>query len=513
MSDFIVVVDNIKDWHPYFPTDQVVQVKDYLFGEKFQHAKNLRVLNLCKNIKYLSLGYYTSLLAESRQHKVMPTVKVLNDLSKKRYYLYDLEEVQNTAEKAAKNFSEHHNGEQNISFKLFFGETPEEEFKLLGKEIFTFYPFPILEVKMSFKKFWKIDSLTPISLKDLEDQEEDFFAEVLEKYNPRIWRTPTTRTLYRYDLAILVDPEEALPPSNAGALKKFSNACKNLGIFCEIITKKDINRLNEFDALFIRKTTSLNNITYLFAKKALEEGIVVIDDPDSILRCTNKIYLFNLFKRKGINSIPGTFISENTASIRRELEDSFAFPMVLKIPDGSFSIGISKVSNMDELKTSLDKLFEKTALVLVQKFFFTDFDWRIGLIGGKPLYACKYYMSKNHWQIYNHSVKASEDTFSGDSETLSIDEVPRYVLDTALKAANSIGTGLYGVDIKDDGQKAYVVEVNDNPNIDEGVEDEYLKDKLYEIIIQEFITRIDKKNNSLEKNQISTGGLNEIHRT
>jgi hypothetical protein len=40
--------------------------------------------------------------------------------------------------------------------------------------------------------------------------------------------------------------------------------------------------------------------------------------------------------------------------------------------------------------------------------------------------------------------------------------------------------------------KPYVIEVNDNPNIDEGVEDEVLGDSLYLTIMQEFLRRIEK---------------------
>ena len=50
------------------------------------------------------------------------------------------------------------------------------------------------------------------------------------------------------------------------------------------------------------------------------------------------------------------------------------------------------------------------------------------------------------------------------------------MLNTALKAANLIGDGLYGVDLKQIGKKVYVIEVNANPNIDAGMEDQILKD-------------------------------------
>ncbi len=74
---------------------------------------------------------------------------------------------------------------------------------------------------------------------------------------------------------------------------------------------------------------------------------------------------------------------------------------------------------------------------------------------------------------------------------MSIDLVPDQVLKTAQKAAALIGDGLYGVDLKMIEDKVFVVEVNDNPNIDAGIEDFKLKDKLYEIIIDSLFNRIE----------------------
>jgi glutathione synthase/RimK-type ligase-like ATP-grasp enzyme len=67
------------------------------------------------------------------------------------------------------------------------------------------------------------------------------------------------------------------------------------------------------------------------------------------------------------------------------------------------------------------------------------------------------------------------------------------VMHTALKAANLIGDGLYGVDLKVIGDKAYVIEVNDNPSIDHGWEDQVLKRDLYLTIMKSFKKRLDAK--------------------
>jgi glutathione synthase/RimK-type ligase-like ATP-grasp enzyme len=70
---------------------------------------------------------------------------------------------------------------------------------------------------------------------------------------------------------------------------------------------------------------------------------------------------------------------------------------------------------------------------------------------------------------------------------------PQKVVQLALKSANLIGDGLYGVDIKESNGKYYIIEVNDNPNIDAGVEDAVLKDELYQRIMAVFLRRIEKQ--------------------
>ncbi|AHE66019.1 RimK-like ATP-grasp domain protein [Legionella oakridgensis ATCC 33761 = DSM 21215] len=62
-----------------------------------------------------------------------------------------------------------------------------------------------------------------------------------------------------------------------------------------------------------------------------------------------------------------------------------------------------------------------------------------------------------------------------------------------MKATRLIGDGLYGVDIKSLDDKNYVIEVNDNPNIDQGVEDQVLGENLYQQIMSVFLQRIRRK--------------------
>lgn len=487
MREYIVLVDHVEDWEVYFPSEHLMMAKDYLFNFRSEGKKKraTRVINLSKSYKYLSHGYYCSLLAESRGHRVIPSIKVLNDLSRKKLYTYNLDELQEAAEAAAKKFTKNSKELKSIAFRIYFGKTSYPIFKELAQQIFEQFPCPILEIRLVQKKIWNIDSVISISFTELNEGEEEVFGKALEDFSTKIWRLPNTKKNYIFDLAILTNPDEQLPPSNEQALKNFERVCSNKGIYTERIGKKDLARINEFDGLFIRETTSIKNHTYTFSHRAQQEGLIVIDDPESILKCTNKIFMFNLMERNSIPQLPSSFVSDSRPTTLDEIEREFSFPVVLKIPDGSFSLGVKKAKDRSELKSYLDEFLKKTSLVLIQKYLPTEFDWRIGVLNGEAIYACRYYMSKGHWQIYNH--QKSGDEVAGDSDTLSISEAPKKVVETAVKISKLVGNGLYGVDIKEIDGVPMVVEVNDNPNIDEGVEDLVLKDKLYEQIADAFL--------------------------
>jgi RimK family alpha-L-glutamate ligase len=309
--------------------------------------------------------------------------------------------------------------------------------------------------------------LTPFT--KLEGDELKFFVDSLTTYTGREWKNPKTRTIAKHSIAVLYDPEEEMPPSDIDTLKYFARQAERDGVEVEPITKKDLARLAEFDALFIRETTSITNHTYRFARRAWAEGMPVIDDPISMMRCTNKVYLWERITGAGLPA-PQTLIVQDKTSLEM-VADTLGFPVVLKIPDGSFSRGVKKAKDMAELKQLVDAFLEETDLVIAQKYIPTEFDWRIGVLDQRPLFVCQYKMAPGHWQIIKHR-GADRDPVEGGHRTIPIAEAPADVVDIGVRAANLIGDGFYGVDIKTGPDGHVVIEINDNPNLDHGVEDD-----------------------------------------
>ena len=214
----------------------------------------------------------------------------------------------------------------------------------------------------------------------------------------------------------------------------------------------------------------------------------VIDDPISMIRCTNKVFLMELLAQHQV-ATPPTVMLADIGDIPKAM-DELGLPLVVKIPDGSFSRGVHKVNTLEEFRRVADELFEETDLLLTQKFLPTEFDWRVGVLAGEPLFVCQYRMARGHWQIVKHRPDGSAR--EGGFKTFEIDQAPKELIDTAVRAARPIGEGFYGVDIKQTDTGYIVMEVNDNPNLEHGIEDAVGKDEVWIRLLKWFIDRFEQ---------------------
>lgn len=479
----LIIVNNPAKWRLNISGVDVVAARQYLSDPAYHKLPNARVFNLCRSYSYQSLGYYVSLLAEARAQKPEPDVTTIQDMKSVTLVRAIAEDLDELVEKTLRTVRP-----DEFELSIYFGRTMAKRDLLLGRRLFGRFRSPLLRASFVRRKGkWQLQSIRPIPASEVPESHHDGLVAAAEEYFARRARLSHPSRPSRYYLAILHDPNEETPPSNPPAIRKFITAARRKSISVELITRDDYARLSEFDALFIRTTTFVNNYTYRFARRAAAEGLAVIDDPLSIARCTNKVYLAELMK---LHRLP---IPETTIVHRDGLDDlagRLEFPAVLKQPDSAFSLGVTKVASADEFRAKATELLENSEVIVVQHYVPSEFDWRVGVLDGQPLYVCKYFMARNHWQI----VKWKDDggSLEGKAETMSVEEAPEKVVKTAVRAAALIGDGLYGVDLKTRGNKVCVIEVNDNPSIDARCEDRVLKDELYDRIIDSFIRRIER---------------------
>lgn len=484
----VVVVDTPKKWKLTNDAVEVISAETFLTSERFRNSDRYHILNLCNSYKTHSMGYYVSLLASARNQRVIPSVMALKDIDSLSIAQSVVDEIKDVLEKKLKPVS----GDI-FELPIILGRTLDPEFSDLAKKLSILFEIPFLHITFGRKDTWKVRKINNLNLSSVEEKYPKLFTEALDAYFQKKRFRRTQLKKHKYDLAILIDPQEKTPPSSPEALEKFRHAAENIGFFVEFISKIDYRRICEFDAMFIRETTAIESHTYRMARHAHTEGLVVIDDPWSIMRCSNKIYLHERLARAHIQQ-PQSWLITKGSDLKAMLLE-FTYPLVLKLPESSFSQGVYRVSDGTELKSKLQLMFQEGDLVIAQEFLKSNFDWRIGVLDGSALFACKYYMANEHWQIYNWNQPEANDEFSGKAEAIPINQVPSYVLKAALKSSALIGDGLYGVDIKEIDGQAYIIEINDNPNIDTGVEDQILGDELYQRIMTSLYNRIERQRN------------------
>ena len=262
------------------------------------------------------------------------------------------------------------------------------------------------------------------------------------------------------------------------ALKIFQATAEAMGHRFEVLGKDIVNKIEEFDSIFIRATTDPLFTSYVVSRIAEEKGKKVIDDSESIRICSDKIALYHRLKKNDVpmpKTIPFYGDFEKLASIAEEI----GYPIVVKAPNSRFSLMVEKANNFEELVSISKRFLRRSKAVILQSFIFSNFDWRVGVLDGEVIYTCKYFFPKGGWKIRD---VVNNKIVWGDVKAVSRENAPMKLKKVALTATKCVGKGLYGVDIKQVGNEFYVIEINDNPTIMHGMEDAKDKD-IYEKII------------------------------
>ncbi|HJV75519.1 MAG TPA: RimK family protein [Noviherbaspirillum sp.] len=483
--NLLFVVSQQQDWPNDIPGVTVIPAHTYLTNPTCGDSNSTKVFNLCRTYQYRSEGYYVSLLAEARGHNPVPDVQTIKelhagnlvrDITGKLGELIDCSFARSTGDAA--------------DLDIYFGKDGEQHHPHLSAQLFSILRTPVLHARFErANERWHLCSIYPGNIRDIPQHHRELATQAaIEHMKEQKLRTSTGG---KPTLAILHDPQRAESPSNPQALRKFCEAADAVGIEARMITPKDARRLEEFDALFVRDTTNVDHYTYQLSRQAEDAGLVVIDDPDSILRCNDKIYLNELLTRHHIPTPKTLIVHKDNID---QIVPALGLPCILKQPDSAFSLGVSKIESEPQLRVKVNALLKESELVLAQEYLPTGFDWRIGVLDRRPLFVCKYYMAPGHWQVIKHE---QQRMCEGKTEAFSVGEVPDEVVAIAVQAANLIGDGFYGVDLKQVGNQYYVIEINDNPNVDAGNEDAVLNDALYREVMGVFRKRIEARKGSL----------------
>ena len=485
----LIVTDQKREWLE-IPDAAVAAARRYLAEPEGGPDAGIRVLNLCRTGRYQGRGYYVSLVAEARGQRPIPEVKTVEDLKSEAYVRTLTAQLEPLIRETLR-----HDESDRFELDVYLGKDPAQRHQALAEQIFANARAPLL--RALFRRAdgeWRLDALQAIGVADVQPRHRAFLLEAVKAFesetpSPKPQRARTSRATDKPRLAILWDPKEPHQPSNEKALEKLVRTAPVVGLEAQLITLDALERLPEFDALFNRASPEITGVSYEFMRRAESMGMPVIDDPESVLKCTNKVYMHELMNRH-------RFAQPKTLIVHRanldEVVAALGLPCVLKLPDSGFGLDVVKIESEGDLRKEAERFFKVSELIIAQEWLPTDFDWRIGVYDRRPLFVCKYFMAPGHWKV-NKVVEGQEKLVEGESVAMTVGEAPEQVINMAVRAANLIGRGLYGADLKQVENRFYLIEVNCNPNIDAGIEDAAMGDALYREVLGVFARRIAER--------------------
>ncbi|MBI3871607.1 MAG: RimK family alpha-L-glutamate ligase [candidate division Zixibacteria bacterium] len=282
-------------------------------------------------------------------------------------------------------------------------------------------------------------------------------------------------------LAIFVDRSTIARYDELEALLRFREAAEARGHDAHFLFRSEAHKIPRYDALFIRALTDPMNATYVAARVAEMHGKPVIDDSHSIAVCCDKVFMYRCLMRRSIPIPRSVFLdaAEVTAQRAEGLFAELGPELVLKAPNTSFSSHVEKVSGFEDFQRIGRRFLHRADRLVVQEFIHSTFDWRVGVLAGEPLYACQYLIPNDTFKI---QATVNGHLTMAQVEAVPLRDTPPAVIHTAVAAANAIGQGLYGVDLKQTNGHVIVIEVNDNPTINVDEEDRFAPD-VYERIV------------------------------
>jgi hypothetical protein len=273
----LFVVNRQQDWPFEVPGSSVAAARAYLTDPRYSNGIDPQVVNLCRADRYQGRGYYASLLAEARGHRPLPDVKTIEDLQSEAHLARLADEI-----KALAQSSLQHGSSDLFELDAYFGRDPAERHAALAERLFALAPAPLLRAQFSRSgDGWHLKSLSAIAVSDIPPQHRVFLLAAATEYVTG-YRRPLA-AMSDSDVpsvAILHDEREKDRPSNDTALHKFVEFAPTVGLRAELVGPTALDRLNDFDALFIRTTTNVGQYTYEFSRRAAALGMPVIDDPD-----------------------------------------------------------------------------------------------------------------------------------------------------------------------------------------------------------------------------------------
>ena len=486
MTGWVILVDQPKDFPNADTPHKVITTSEYLARPRLFDMGRPKLVNLSRSYAYQSKGYYASLLAEARGHRVVPTVETMLELREAKLYEHALPELEDELNRCARRADFQPEGE--LKFLVCFGIARDARFESFGRLLFDWFRCPALEVTVEPGDWLSIDRIRPRNLTRLANGEATFFrdgaapahqarmARPQGAHDPQIRPRGAARperedaaVVGRLDQALRAHRREAFGRRRADHAPPARRACR---------VRRPVHPRDHLDRqphLSLRAPRLAGGHAG-HRRPDLDDPLHQQGVPDGAARLQPGADPADRHARRG----RGPHQGDGRAGPAAGGEDPRRLVLARRAQ------GVERRRSSSASPTSCSR---RPTSCWRRSSCRPSSTGGSACSSGEPLFVCQYRMARGHWQIVKHGPNGTRE---GGFRTFGLDQAPREIIDIAVRAAKPIGDGFYGVDLKQTDGGIVVMEVNDNPNLEHGIEDSVGKDEVWIKLLKWFIERFEQ---------------------
>lgn len=224
-------------------------------------------------------------------------------------------------------------------------------------------------------------------------------------------------------------------------------------------------KLEGFDAVIPRIGASVTHYGLAVIRQFEMMGVYCLTESIALGRSRDKLRALQLLSRKGIG-LPKTSFAYNVHDAKELIKLVGGTPLVLKLCEGTQGRGIVLAETQKAAESVIEAFRELRAEFLVQEFIkeANGSDVRCFVIGDKVIAAMERTAAEGEFRSNLHC--------GGTAQVTKLTPTERR---TAIKAAQTMGLKVAGVDLLRSARGPLVMEVNSSPGL-EGIESASKKD-------------------------------------
>ena len=140
MTGWVILVDQPRDLPNAETPHKVITTTEYLARPRLFEMGRPKLVNLARSYAYQSKGYYASLLAEARGHRVVPTVETMLELREQKLYEHALPELEDELNRCARRADFQPDAE--LRLIVCFGIARDPRFEVVRAPVVRLVPLP-----------------------------------------------------------------------------------------------------------------------------------------------------------------------------------------------------------------------------------------------------------------------------------------------------------------------------------------------------------------------------------